>query len=192
MVDVFVGTQRVGVLGVPVEEGLLEPVVDVPGPLVGTGWPAVPEVAALGADPARSVFDLVTHTATAAAQTSQTSQRVATTLDANVLFDKNSAVLTAAAQEALAVVAADIAARGTGQVRVVGHTDSDGSSSSNRALSSERAAAVVAALQPAAGGRVTFVAEGAGESEPVAPNDTAENMQLNRRVEVVYEIEEAS
>ncbi|MBO0899740.1 OmpA family protein [Cellulomonas sp. zg-ZUI22] len=191
-VDVLVGDQRAAVLAVPVEEGLLEPVADEPGPRAGTGWPAVPDVAGLGADPARSTFDLVTRTATAATQTAETSERVATTLDANVLFDKSSAALTPAAQEVLAQVAADIAARATGEVQVVGHTDSDGSTSSNDALSQERAAAVVAALQPAAGGRVTFTAVGRGENEPVAPNDSPENMQLNRRVEVVYEIEEGS
>lgn len=192
VVDVFIGVQRAAVLAVPVEDGLLEPAVDEPSPLAGTGWPTVPDVAGLGADPARSTFDLVARTATAATQTAETTERVATTLDANVLFDKSSAALTPAAQEVLAQLAADIAARATGEVRVTGHTDSDGSRSSNDVLSQERAAAVVAVLQPAAGARVTFTAVGAGEGEPVAPNDTPENMQLNRRVEVVYEIEEAS
>lgn len=191
VVDVLVGTQRAVVPDVPVEEGTLEPVADEPGPLAGTGWPAVPDVASLGADPARSTFDLVARTVTTAAETAATSERVATTLDANVLFDKSSAALTPAAQEVLARVAADIAARATGEVRVVGHTDSDGSSRSNQELSQQRAAAVLAVLQPASGGRVTFTAVGAGEDEPVAPNDTPENMQLNRRVEVVYDIGEA-
>lgn len=192
VVDVFVGMQRAAVFGVPVEEGALEPADDEPAPLAGTGWPTVPDVVDLGADPAVSTFDLVTRTATAVTETAETSEQVATTLDANVLFDKSSAALTPAAQAVLAQVAADIAARAVGEVRVVGHTDSDGSNSSNDLLSQERAAAVVAALRPAAGARVTFTAIGRGESEPVAPNDTPENMQLDRRVDVVYEIERKS
>lgn len=39
---------------------------------------------------------------------------------------------------------------------------------------------------------MTFVTEGKGEREPVAPNDTPENKQLNRRVTVQYAIEGGS
>lgn len=190
-VDVVMGDTQAVVARVPVGDGVLDPVSDEPAPLLGTGWPEVPAAEVLAqADPAESIFDLARRTESAdeIVAAAESTEQVAATLDANVLFDKSSATLTAASAEALAGVAADIAARGTGEVVVTGHTDSDGTSSSNQTLSEQRAAAVVAALQPASGGAVTFSAEGRGERDPVAPNDTPENMQLNRRVTVVYQI----
>lgn len=191
-VDVLVGYSVASVRGVPVAEGLLEPVVDEEVVTLGQGWPKIPGPEQWsGLDQEASIFDLARRSVSpdGAAASSETLEQVTATLDANVLFDKSSAQLTAAAQETLATVAADIAARGNGEVVVTGHTDSDGSSASNQTLSEQRAAAVVAALQPGAGGAVTFSAVGRGEDEPVAPNDTPENMQLNRRVTVVYSIE---
>lgn len=191
-VDVLVGYSVASVPDVPVAEGLLEPVVDEDVVTLGQGWPEVPGADEWsGLDQEASVFDLARRSVSAdgAAARSETTEQVTATLDANVLFDKSSAALTPAAQETLAGVAADIAARGTGEVVVTGHTDSDGSSESNQVLSQQRAQAVVAALEPGAGGAVTFSAVGRGEDEPVAPNDSPENMQLNRRVTVVYSIE---
>lgn len=176
---------------VPVEDGVLEPTTTETSVRLGDGWPTVPQGAALaGADPAAVTYDLTRRSGRAdgAAKVDETIDEVAVTLDANVLFDKESAALRAEAQQALADVAADIAARGTGEVVVVGHTDSDGSDSSNQPLSEQRAASVVTTLQSAAGGAVTFRAEGRGEAEPVAPNDTPENKQLNRRVTVTYQV----
>jgi len=178
---------------VPVEDGALEPTTDETSVVVGEGWPEVPQGAELaGADPAAVTFDLTRRSGSidGAATVDETTEEVAVTLDANVLFDKGSVDLRPEAQQALADVAADIAARGTGEVAVVGHTDSDGSDASNQVLSEQRAGSVVAALQPSSGGGVTFRAEGRGEAEPVVPNDTPENMQLNRRVTVTYQVKE--
>ena len=107
-------------------------------------------------------------------------------LDANVLFASGSAELTPRGAGSPRSVAADIAARGTGEVVVTGHTDSDGSDDFNQTLSEQRATPVLAALQPASGSAVTFVAVGKGESQPVADNSTDEGKQANRRVTVVY------
>lgn len=178
---------------VPVEKGALEPTTDESSVLLGEGWPVVPQGDELAGANAQAVtFDLVRRTGSVdgAASVDETTGEIAVTLDANVLFDKSSADLRPEAQQALADVAADIAARGTGEVVVVGHTDSDGSDASNRTLSEQRAASVVAALQPGAGSAVTFRAEGRGEAEPVVPNDSPENMQLNRRVTVTYQVKE--
>ncbi len=69
--------------------------------------------------------------------------------------------------------------------RIVGHTDSSGREGYNMALSRERALAVAAYLINAAGIAATRLhAEGAGEREPVADNDTEEGRQANRRVEI--------
>jgi len=70
-------------------------------------------------------------------------------------------------------------------VRVEGNTDSRGSEDYNLNLSQRRAEAVVAYLISMGidGSRLTPV--GLGESNPVAPNDTPENMYRNRRVDLV-------
>ncbi len=70
-------------------------------------------------------------------------------------------------------------------VMVEGFTDSTGTSAHNQELSERRAAAVSGALlqMGVAPGRVTT--QGYGEAHPIAANDTAENRQWNRRVEIV-------
>jgi outer membrane protein OmpA-like peptidoglycan-associated protein len=71
------------------------------------------------------------------------------------------------------------------KLQVSGHTDNSGTKSHNVELSKGRAEAVVAALvgqyQVAAN---RLVAEGFGDSKPVAPNDSPANMAKNRRVEL--------
>ena len=66
---------------------------------------------------------------------------------------------------------------------IYGHTDSRASDEYNMRLS-ERRAAAVAAIARSVGARVAREI-GYGERRPVAPNDSAANMQRNRRVEIV-------
>ncbi len=66
-------------------------------------------------------------------------------------------------------------------VLVTGHTDSTGPAAYNDGLSLRRAEAVVSFLQ-SIGVQVELVAEGKGESEPVADNSTKEGRAANRRV----------
>lgn len=177
---------------IPVEDGPLEPVGDEPAPLLGEGWPQIPSAADMAdADRLARTYTLVRRSGDAegAAVTEESPEEVATTLDANVLFATGSAELSPAAQEVLAGIAADIAARGAGEVVVTGHTDSDGSTASNQTLSEQRAASVMAVLQPASGTAVTFTAVGKGEGDPVASNDSDEGKQQNRRVTVVYSVQ---
>lgn len=70
-------------------------------------------------------------------------------------------------------------------VLIEGFTDSTGSAAHNQELSERRAGAVRGALQEmgVAGERIAI--RGFGETHPVAANDTKENRQLNRRVEIV-------
>ena len=70
------------------------------------------------------------------------------------------------------------------RVTIIGHTDSKGSDAYNMALGMRRAVAVrdkllEFGLNPA---RILGV-ESRGESEPIAPNDTAEGRFENRRIE---------
>jgi outer membrane protein OmpA-like peptidoglycan-associated protein len=68
---------------------------------------------------------------------------------------------------------------------VTGHTDSVGSDKYNQKLSDKRAHSVVEYLISQGVPRSSFVSvTGAGESQPVADNKTAEGRALNRRTEI--------
>jgi outer membrane protein OmpA-like peptidoglycan-associated protein len=69
---------------------------------------------------------------------------------------------------------------------IEGHTDNSGSPEANQALSEKRAAAVRQALIGNYGiDAARLSAKGLGAAKPVAPNDTPEGRQNNRRVELV-------
>lgn len=68
---------------------------------------------------------------------------------------------------------------------VVGHTARVGSEESQYTLSVERAKVIVDYLVQAGLDPDRFLYEGRGGTQPVAPNDTEENMAKNRRVEIV-------
>ncbi len=72
------------------------------------------------------------------------------------------------------------------KVKIVGHTDADGADAANLDLSKRRAASVKAELAKSFGVKADrLVTDGAGETQPVAPNDTPVNKALNRRVEFI-------
>jgi outer membrane protein OmpA-like peptidoglycan-associated protein len=70
-------------------------------------------------------------------------------------------------------------------VTIEGHTDASGAEDYNLDLSERRAAAVVGWLTAQGIDAARLAPAGRGETEPVAPNDTADGRALNRRVEVV-------
>jgi OOP family OmpA-OmpF porin len=70
-------------------------------------------------------------------------------------------------------------------IEVRGHTDSAGPAGPNQALSEERAAAVVDELVARGVPEDRLTATGAGETEPIAPNDTEEGRARNRRIELI-------
>ena len=72
------------------------------------------------------------------------------------------------------------------KVKIVGHTDSDGSTDLNMALSRKRAEAVKSHLENEFGitaNRLTF--DGKGASEPISNNNSPEGKATNRRVEFI-------
>jgi len=72
------------------------------------------------------------------------------------------------------------------RLEIVGHTDDQGAAAYNLALSQRRAASVVSALTLSYGiAPDRLSASGAGLTQPVASNDTAEGQAKNRRVELV-------
>ena len=71
------------------------------------------------------------------------------------------------------------------RVTIVGHTDSDGSSSDNMILSIDRARAVANKLLEFGVSPDRISAIGKGESMPIASNETEEGKRLNRRIEAI-------
>ncbi len=69
--------------------------------------------------------------------------------------------------------------------RVIGHTARAGTEAGQKALSVERARAVVDFLVASGLDAGRFAYEGRGATEPVASNDTPQGMALNRRVEII-------
>jgi len=73
----------------------------------------------------------------------------------------------------------------TTNIEVAGHTDADGDSAANQALSERRAQSVVDYLVKAGLPAGRFTAIGYGSTQPVAANDTEEGKARNRRIEFV-------
>jgi outer membrane protein OmpA-like peptidoglycan-associated protein len=69
-------------------------------------------------------------------------------------------------------------------VEVAGHTDSVGSDAYNQKLSEQRANAVSGYLTSRGLNRDRFIVVGAGETHPVASNDSESGRAQNRRVEI--------
>jgi outer membrane protein OmpA-like peptidoglycan-associated protein len=69
-------------------------------------------------------------------------------------------------------------------IEVAGHTDSSGSDQYNQQLSEKRANAVAQYLSAQGVPAARMVTVGAGESHPVASNDTPDGRAQNRRVEI--------
>ncbi|MFB7218614.1 OmpA family protein [Streptomyces sp. NPDC056227] len=107
-------------------------------------------------------------------------------LQAEVLFSKDSAKLSAAAKSRIAAVAAEIKKQNATKVRVFGFTDNLGSSAHGDVLSKQRADAVHGVLVESLGSTITFEIRGYGEQYPIADNSTEEGRKKNRRVEVSF------
>jgi outer membrane protein OmpA-like peptidoglycan-associated protein len=86
------------------------------------------------------------------------------------------------AQTTLDELAADLAICPNTDVHVQGHTDSDGPASANLGVSVARAEAVIAALVQRGADEGRFYAEGFGETDPIASNDTKSGKAANRRI----------
>lgn len=103
-----------------------------------------------------------------------------------IYFDVNKDVVKPESYGTLKEIAAVLNEVPSVKVKITGHTDSDGNDAANLDLSKRRAASVKAELVKSFGvngDRLTT--DGAGESRPVALNDSPANKALNRRVEFV-------
>lgn len=103
----------------------------------------------------------------------------------DVLFDTGKHSLRPLAREKLAKVAGIVSGHPGLRLDVEGHTDSVGGDEYNQQLSEQRGAAVRDYLVQQGMPVSSVTAKGFGETQPVAPNDTAQGRQQNRRVELV-------
>lgn len=86
---------------------------------------------------------------------------------------------------ALDALAPALAPEAGAAVKVIGHTDSQGSEMTNLQLSISRAEAVAEYLRQRGIALERLSADGHGEAEPLASNATEEGRMRNRRVELI-------
>jgi OOP family OmpA-OmpF porin len=106
------------------------------------------------------------------------------TFAADALFDVGRSVLKEDAKSKLDDLASKVGSINLEVIIAVGHTDADGSNTTNQKLSVGRAEAVKAHLVSKGIDQNRVYTEGKGESQPVADNKTKEGKAKNRRVEI--------
>jgi len=103
-----------------------------------------------------------------------------------ILFDVNSDRIKPESYGVLKDIANVLTENSSVKVKIVGHTDADGSDADNLVLSRKRAESVKASLVRDFGiDESRLTTDGKGESEPVDKNTTAEGKANNRRVEFI-------
>lgn len=107
-------------------------------------------------------------------------------MDETILFGEDKATIRTEAEANLKQIVGSIDKRyNTGEIRVYGFTDAQGSKGYNKDLAQQRADAVKAWLQSNGidAGRISV--NSIGEAQPVATNNTEAGRKQNRRVEIV-------
>ena len=103
-----------------------------------------------------------------------------------ILFESGSAVLKSESYAIIQEIAEVLQQNPLVKIKIIGHTDADGTDSNNLTLSKQRADAVKNAMIYKYDIRATrIVTDGKGEGIPVASNDTNEGKSQNRRVEFI-------
>ncbi|MCX2926731.1 OmpA family protein [Streptomyces sp. NEAU-W12] len=116
-----------------------------------------------------------------------TNTEVTFALQAEVLFGKDSAKLSAQARARIGAIAEEIKKQNAARIRVFGFTDNLGSSAHGDVLSRRRASAVHTVLdQKLNDSDVTYEVRGYGEQYPISDNSTEAGRKKNRRVEITF------
>lgn len=102
-----------------------------------------------------------------------------------VVFDVNKATIKPESEAILTKALKTMNDNPNIAVEIRGHTDASGNAKKNQKLSADRAESVKAWMvtRGVDGNRITT--KGFGQDSPIAPNDTPENKQKNRRIEFV-------
>ena len=109
---------------------------------------------------------------------------IQTTFASGLMFDFDSDRLRPEAATNLRSLASSLAAYPNTDLLIVGHTDSEGKTDYNLALSQRRAQSVADYLTSQGVSSYRLRNTGRGETEPLASNASASGRQQNRRVEV--------
>jgi chemotaxis protein MotB len=125
-------------------------------------------------------------------QVKQYQNMLSVDLAEQIFFDSGRATLKAGGKDVLKKVGDALKGYENKIIRVVGHTDNvpiaktlQDTFPTNWELSVARATNVVRVLQEVGIPAERMVASGRSEYDPVAPNDTAEGRQKNRRIEIL-------
>ncbi|XBH22374.1 OmpA family protein [Jonesiaceae bacterium BS-20] len=180
---------------IPVTDAPLGPQVAQEFTMLGQGWPAFPsaDVIAL-ANPTAATFDLASRSqeVSGATETEHFAHEVEVSLNADFFFVPGSAELNPDAQERISQLGALLRAQGTGEVTIVGHTDSvPDPTLGNEQLSKDRAAAVGKVLTDALGPSANISTSGVADKEPVASNATDTGKVKNHRVTTTHQGKES-
>ena len=105
------------------------------------------------------------------------------TIEDNVYFDQSSYILRPEAYGQLNRLAVIMAKNADIKIEIVGHTDNIGDPRLNQTLSEQRAKVIANYLVNQGATEANIAHRGEGQSKPIAPNDSEENRQRNRRVQ---------
>jgi outer membrane protein OmpA-like peptidoglycan-associated protein len=106
------------------------------------------------------------------------------TFDSGILFDVDKSELRPLSKDNLGKLAKILNKYPDTNILIEGHTDNTGADDYNMTLSKDRAQGVafyMATLEVTSG---RFSTMGYGKTQPIAPNDTVEGRQKNRRVDI--------
>ncbi|HQO82316.1 MAG TPA: OmpA family protein, partial [Deltaproteobacteria bacterium] len=111
-------------------------------------------------------------------------ERIILNMPSNITFETDQAEISSRFYNVLNSVAQVLDEYEKTIVDITGHTDSTGEESYNLNLSQRRATNVAQYLIAQGVNSTRIAAQGMGESQPIASNDTPEGRQANRRVEI--------
>ncbi len=151
--------------------------------IVGAGIGAIAG-GAIGAYMDNQEKKLREQTAGSGIEVTRVGDEIKLNLPDGVTFDVDSAIVKANFHPTLDKVANVLAEYNQTYVDVLGHTDSTGSDAYNMTLSQRRADSVANYLAGRGVQRARMGAQGLGETQPIATNDTPAGRALNRRVEI--------
>jgi outer membrane protein OmpA-like peptidoglycan-associated protein len=102
-----------------------------------------------------------------------------------ITFDTGKATIHSESYDRLDIVYEFMAHKKSAKVEISGHTDNAGNRKANKVLSAKRAEACRTYLVSKGIDGIRITTVGHGDERPIAPNDTDEGRQKNRRIEVV-------
>ena len=124
------------------------------------------------------------------AETKRTENGIITKLKGDILFPSGSPTVKGPAKDSIHKISDIVKKYPENRITIIGHTDSTGKDSTNQTLSEQRARAVKAVMVARGVNSGVIETVGAGESSPVASNNSKAGRAQNRRVELQIRMEE--